>query len=216
MDRNERKVTLSILGHLITGLCALLFLIAAGLFIVLLLKPLYYFDISYLNLVEESGYPREEIILNYNALVDWCMPWVKDPFSLPTFPSSANAIAHFEEVKVILNIVFVMGLLSLIAFLALISRALKSNNRRRFFFAGIITLAVPSILGAYAATNFSTAFILFHELLFRNELWIFDYKTDPVILILPEVYFLQCTLVILSVILFGAFSLFLLGRAKDL
>ena len=100
-ELEEGNAKFTILGHLITGLCALLFLVAAGLCIVLLFRSMYYFDISHLNIVEMSGYAREEIVLNYNALINWCMPWVNAEFALPTFPSSTNAIIHFEEVKAI-------------------------------------------------------------------------------------------------------------------
>lgn len=212
----DKGAAFSVVGHVITGFCALLFLIAAALFLVLLLKPLYYYDISYLNIVEKSGYAREEIILNYNALIHWCMPWVKAAFSLPTFPSSPNAIIHFEEVKVIFNAIFAAGILSLLLLLPLSYRALKTQNNKRFLFAGSIVLAAPTLLGVYAAVDFNKAFVLFHEVVFRNELWIFDDKTDPVITILPEAYFMHCTIVIFFVIFLGALGLFLLGRRKDL
>lgn len=216
-QQSERAhVKLTISGHFITGLCALLFLVAAGLFIVLLLRPLYYFDISYLGIVENSGYNRSEILLNYNALINWCMPWVTSEFALPTFASSPKAIIHFEEVKRIFNVVFVTGIFSGILLFILSYRAIKNKNRQRFIVAGSVTLALPTFLGIYAALDFNRAFVFFHELVFRNELWIFDYKTDPVITILPEAYFMHCTFVILFILAIGAAGLFLLGRRMDL
>lgn len=212
----EGRVKLNLPGHFVTGIFALLFLVALGLFFVLLFRPLYYFDISYLNIVENSGYDRSEILLNYNALVHWCMPWVTTEFALPTFPSSQNAIIHFEEVKKVFNAVFFAGLFSVVPLFVLSYRAKKNKNSIRFIVAGCITLAIPALLGIYLALDFNRAFVLFHEIVFRNELWIFDYKTDPIINILPEAYFMHCAVVILLIVALGAFGLFLLGRQKDL
>ncbi|NCB41261.1 MAG: TIGR01906 family membrane protein [Clostridia bacterium] len=212
----SKKENFSIIKNLVAGLCALLFLVAVGLFIVLIFKPLYYFEISYLDLVKTSGYAKEEILLNYNALIDWCMPWVQSEFSLPTFPSSQNAVTHFEEVKGVFNFLFSAGTLSFVVFLFLINRTSKSKRRQRLYFSGGFVLFVPAFLGLYAASNFNRAFVLFHEIVFRNELWIFDYKTDPVITILPEAYFMHCTIAIFAIILLGSLGLFALGRRSDL
>jgi integral membrane protein (TIGR01906 family) len=163
-----------------------------------------------------SGYAKEEIILNYNALMNWCMPWVNAKFALPTFPSSTNAIIHFEEVKAIFNIVLAAGFFSAIPLFVLSYRAKKYKKCQRFIVAGSITLTIPVLLGSYVALDFNNAFVFFHEMVFRNELWIFDYKTDPVITILPEAYFMHCLIVILSVVVLGSVGLFLLGRRKDL
>jgi len=206
----------SIIGNSVAGLCALLFLVALGLFVVLLLKPLYYFEISYLDIVETSGYSKEEILLNYDALISWCMPWVQSEFSLPTFPSSQNAVTHFEEVKYIFNVLFGAGALSLVPFIFLIKNASKRKKRQRLYFAGGFVLFIPAVLGFYAALDFNRAFVLFHEIVFRNELWIFDYKTDPVITILPEAYFMHSMIVLFAIIFLGAFGLFALGRSSDL
>ena len=218
MHRNAKKknVKLSWKGHIITGLCALLFLIAAGLILALSFRQLYYFDIEYLNIPENSGFSREEILLNYNALMDWCMPWVTSDFSLPSFPSSASAITHFEQVKTVFNAVLALGLFSAIGLIFLLALAPKNGKRTRFTVAGIITLTVPAVIGIYAALDFNRAFVLFHNVVFRNDLWIFDYKTDPVIQILPEAYFMHCAIVIMSVVILGAGGLFMLGRRKKL
>lgn len=212
----NKGAKLSFTGHLITGLCALLFLIALGLVLVLSVRQLYYFDISYLNIAENSGYSREEILLNYNALMDWCMPWVTSDFALPSFPSSSDAIIHFQQVKVVFNTVLIAGLVSAAALVYLLVRPKGPRKRTRFKVAGTLTLALPVAAGIYAASDFNRAFVLFHDIVFRNDLWIFDYQTDPVISILPEAYFMHCAAVMLAVVILGAAGLFALGRRKNL
>ena len=40
--------------------------------------------------------------------------------------------------------------------------------------------------------DFEDFFIVFHEVLFRNDDWIFDPNLDPIINTLPSEYFLAC------------------------
>jgi integral membrane protein (TIGR01906 family) len=210
-----KKKSLSNTGHLLTGLCALFFLTAFGLSFVLLFRSLYYFELDYLNIPGSSGYTKEEIIANYDALIRWCMPWVRTEFSLPTFPSSAGAIYHFEQVKSVFRTVWALGIAGGLALIPLLTAGFRSN-KARFRIAGWTVLVIPFLLGLWAASDFNRAFVLFHELVFRNDNWIFDYRTDPVILILPEAYFMHCFAVILFIVAAGAFILLRLGRRKDL
>ncbi|HPF18397.1 MAG TPA: TIGR01906 family membrane protein [Bacillota bacterium] len=207
---------LSMAGNITAGLCALLFFIALGLATVLLFRPFYYFEIDFLNITETSGFSREEIILNYDALIRWCMPWTRTSFSLPTFPSSADAMFHFEQVKSVFRIVWILGLFGGLASLLLLFRGVRCGDKARFRIAGRTVLTVPLLLGLWAAADFNRAFVLFHEWIFRNEYWIFDYRTDPVILILPETFFEHSFILIMLIVAAGAVLLMRLGRKTDL
>ena len=48
---------------------------------------------------------------------------------------------------------------------------------------------VVAFLGAAIAMNFSKCFVIFHEIFFDNDLWIFDSRTDFMIRMLPEGFF---------------------------
>ena len=62
--------------------------------------------------------------------------------------------------------------------------------------------AVFLLVGGLAALDFNRAFTLFHALFFPGKTnWIFDWRTDPVILILPQEFFRSCALLILALIL---------------
>ena len=50
------------------------------------------------------------------------------------------------------------------------------------------------VIIALMLVNFEQVFIAFHEVLFRNQDWIFDPNTDPVINMLPDTFFLECFL----------------------
>ena len=45
---------------------------------------------------------------------------------------------------------------------------------------------------------------LFHKLLFSNDYWMFDIETDPIILMLPEEFFMHAACAILLFILCGS------------
>ncbi len=192
------------------------FFIAFGLVFVLLFRPFYLFELDHLNIVEMSGFSREEILVNYDALIRWCMPWIRSEFSLPTFSFSPGAAYHFEQVKSVFRIVWILGTAGGLVFILLLRSGLKDGRRKGLRTAGLTVLVVPFLLGLFAAVDFNRAFILFHEMVFRNDYWIFDQTTDPVILILPEAYFMHCFALILAIVGAGAFLLLWLGRRKDL
>ena len=61
------------------------------------------------------------------------------------------------------------------------------------------------MLGFVVALDFESAFITFHQIVFRNNYWVFDYRSDPVINILPETFFMHCFILIVFIVLFSAF-----------
>ena len=46
-------------------------------------------------------------------------------------------------------------------------------------------------------------FVWFHQLLFRNDYWIFSADSDPIILFLPDGYFMHCAVMIAGLFLLG-------------
>lgn len=69
------------------------------------------------------------------------------------------------------------------------------RNRRRIILAGClgpILLILPlGILAAWAAVDFNAAFNFFHEMLFTNDLWLLDPRTDLLIRICPQRMFMN-------------------------
>ena len=55
---------------------------------------------------------------------------------------------------------------------------------------GIATAGVVFLAGALIV-DFNTAFTVFHEIFFTNDLWLFDPETDYMIRMLPEGFFLD-------------------------
>ena len=70
------------------------------------------------------------------------------------------------------------------------------------FWAAAGLAAVFLVVGGLAALDFDRAFVIFHALFFPGKTnWLFDWRTDPVILILPETFFRNCALLILALVM---------------
>lgn len=198
--------------QIIFSLCLALFIICAAVQLTLLFKPLYYFDINYLHIAEQSGMSRSAIIENYNYMIDFLLNPMPQPFQLPSLAYSQHGAIHFQDVKKIFS-----GIYILLAVTGIISAAgLYMNMKRRDFYflkttARALTAftVIPLIV---FAIDFNAAFIAFHKLFFRNDYWLFDARTDPVITILPETFFLHAALLILGLITLGIIILFSAGR----
>ena len=84
---------------------------------------------------------------------------------------------------------------------------------------GVFCIAVL-FLGAVITMNFSECFVIFHEIFFDNDLWIFDSRTDFMIRMLPEGFFYDMVIrigviFVISLILLFVGSIFLKKRVKD-
>ena len=51
-------------------------------------------------------------------------------------------------------------------------------------------------------------------LVFRNDFWIFDWRTDPVILILPDTFFLHCAVLIFALVFLFSIVMLILYKVS--
>lgn len=194
------------------GILYTLLLISLGIVLAINLRFLYYADIHLFDIDKKTGLSYDTIRLNYDALIDYCSPFFTGDLVFPTLAASASGLSHFAEVKVIFQIAYyflAIGTPILILFLVLKLR----KGTYQFLRTSIITaLLLPTITALGCCLNFNKTFTLMHQIFFRNNDWIFDPVTDPVILILPEEFFLQCAVVIILTVFFGILFFFLLYK----
>ena len=201
-------------GSVLTALCLVIFLFTLAVVLVLQFRWLYYTDITLLSLESASGMSAADIRANYDALIDYNLLWHRGSLVFPTLPMSAGGAIHFQEVKRIFDGIWIACIVSGILSLFLLIRQHRLGRRKHFTIAGILAIVIPAILGILVAIDWERFFVTFHKLAFRNDFWLFDPATDPVILILPDTYFLQCAVGILAIILIGAVVFLLLGRRR--
>ena len=201
-ERKKRRKKGSAAG-LLFALILLVFLAAAAVVMTLNLRWLYYQDIQWMNLEQASGMSADAIRRNYDALIDYNLVWNRGPLVFPSLPMSQGGRIHFEEVKRIFDGIqiacIVSGVLSLWILIAT-----RRTGRRWLKITGILGLGLPAALGVLVAAGWEHFFVTFHQLVFQNDYWLFDPATDPVILILPDGYFLQCAVLILALLFAGS------------
>lgn len=202
-------------ANLLLALVLVLFIISSAVVITLNFRPLYYFDIDFLNIPAYSGLDRETIVENYDVLIRYNSVFGPKTLEFPSLAMSESGRIHFEEVKVVFNFfeitAMVSGVLSVIGIL--LQKKKKSTDY--LLLAGILTVGIPAVLAVLIALNWQQVFILFHKIVFNNDYWIFDPKTDPVIMILPDAFFMHCALLILALVVLGsAVCLLLYGISK--
>lgn len=196
------------LNRIINILLSLLFLITStviSVLVVLNLIPIYRLSIVLFDLTTKTGLSSSQLIADYTNIIKYLQsPWINTLY-LDNFPMSYKGMYHFFEVKNIFLKVYIILILCLflltifyyfnkkISFLF----PIKSYN---YFFYTTLSLILILITGFF--TDFQMLFYKFHGIFFNNDYWIFDSKLDPIILALPEEYFMICSLLVISLTLF--------------
>lgn len=169
----------------------------------ILCRPFYYAQIGPLGLSAYTGLPEEEIRRAFDETVDFCTG-LRDEFSTGVLPWSESGRSHFADVRGLflldLAAAAVSALLLAAGVLLCARRGVRPYrfwNRGPGFWAAAGLGTVFSIVGLLAALDFNRAFAVFHALFFPGkDNWLFDWRTDAVILILPEAFFRNCALLI--------------------
>ena len=198
------------------GVLFLIFFISLGLVIAIYFRPFYYAGMDRIS--TETGYPLEMIKENYDALIDWCSPFYEGELDFPTLTESASGVSHFVEVKVIFNLFFVLLFVTPLFLASLIFMQYKRGSNSWLLASPVIVCVLPLLIGAACAIDFNRIFVLFHQLVFNNDDWLFSPKEDPIILFLPERFFLQCALIIVGTVLLGSavlLGIYFITRKKN-
>lgn len=203
-NRMTKNKILAVLADVVTALVLFLFIVSFSVTLTLNFRPLYYMDIDLLEIEERSGIPKDEIIENYDVLIDYNSMFSEAELVFPTLDMSETGRIHFEEVKVIFVLFQRMALFGGLAGAVLVALHRRKRSYRFWKLTGIFTLLIPSVIGAAMAVNWDKAFVVFHKIAFDNDYWIFDARTDPVITILPDTFFLHCAAMILALIVVGS------------
>ncbi len=195
------------------AIIVLFFTTALGLSAIQLTGFPYTADIDYLNIPETAGIPRDEVLLNYNAIMDFLSPFSDKEFSLPTISYSERASTHFEECKPLFNAVYIFGAASAVILIVLI--AIKVVPKKTLRLSGAVTLIIPTVIGAAVMIDFDRAFTFFHKIFFEGSTWIFDPELDRFITIMPSTFFMHCAIFIAFFWVVGAAIQLIIGYSKN-
>lgn len=199
-----------------------LFILSVSIAIPILFRPFYYMQISALKLEEQTGLSREQIVTAYNEMLDFCIG-VKKDFSTGILEWSESGKDHFIDVKGLflldLRIAVFTGILLMLWMVIkkkVRIRPYKFFHKGSGFWGSIGLMAVFLIVGVLGAIDFSKAFQVFHKIFFPGkDNWIFDYDTDQIIRILPEIYFRNCAILALVTIFLLCIGFILMDFCKE-
>lgn len=188
-------------------------LVSSAILLTILLSWALYLPLSaYLNLAGQRQLTQPRLIMNFNQLMTYLLvPW-QSRLQLPDFPMSLAGRQHFVEVKRLFGLAAVIWLVTIGPAIQHWQSRRRTNRLWQYVRPMQVALVVPVVLGFIASMNFEWFFITFHELLFRNLNWQFDPVTDPIILVLPTLYFGVC-FALFFILLESSFA-WLLWRGK--
>ena len=175
----------------------------------ILFRPFYYAHIGPLNLCAQAGLTRNEIKTAFDEMMDFCVGNAE--FSTGVLRWSEDGKSHFTDVRTLflldLNALAISTLVLVI--LIVVSRLAGRRPGRLLgrgptFWSGAGLAFVFAIVGALAATDFDRAFTVFHTIFFPGkDNWLFDPTKDQIINILPQAFFMNCAILILTLLLLG-------------
>lgn len=198
-------------------------LLTGAISVPILCRPFYYAHIEPMGLCETTGLTRSEIITAFDEMMDYCLGGQE--FSTGVLAWSQEGKDHFTDVRVLFLLDLRVLAISVAALLItlIVSRLVGIRPGRLLgrgvpFWAGVGLGGAFLLIGALAAIDFDRAFVVFHTLFFPGkDNWIFNPRTDQIINILPQDFFMHCALLILAVLVIGCLVLIcwdLLRRKK--
>ncbi|HEY0222533.1 MAG TPA: TIGR01906 family membrane protein [Lactovum miscens] len=190
----------------------LFWIVAFSVFATILLSiPLFALDIHWENLSKISGFSFNILMKNYGYLMRYLLNPFAGKLKMPDFPDSNSALIHFSEVK---NL-FLLVLIICILFAYFYWKFYK--ERISFLYKNEIKIAMilPILLTVVALLiGFDNFFIAFHKILFRDNTWLFNPETDPIINVLTDKFFMYC-FVIFGVVYEGLLGTLYLEKVRN-
>ena len=175
----------------------MLFFLSLSILLTIYLAWIFYpLEIEWLNLTDRVFLKSETIQYNFHIL----MNYLTNPFSqileMPDFRSSAAGLHHFAAVKKLFHLVQLVAVATLPCFYFFVKKIVKKGFLPLYRKSILTLVLLPLIIGLVGVLiGFEQFFTLFHQILFvGDDTWLFDPAKDPVILILPETFFLHAFL----------------------
>ncbi len=178
------------------ALSAILFSLTMSINIVTKDKNYYYKYSKENNITEYAGVSYEKLKNMYSNLIDYIY---EGDQNLINTDFNEREVSHMVDVHKLYNINITatyITIISLTAYIVYLSFAYKKKRsiyrelkfiRKSFL---IILLAII-ILSIIISIDFDSAFIKFHHLFFNNDLWLLDPRTDIMIRMLPQDFFMN-------------------------
>ena len=205
--------------------CSILYGIAIAILIItfsiglpIYFRQFYYWHIDGLDMVEKTGYDYQTIKDAYDEVLDYLtLPGME--FGTGELAFSEEGAAHFADCKVLFDLngqAFLLSVWFLAAIIILRKKGLVAIHRPLGFgvgfWAGIGTLGFFGVVALLASLDFDTAFVVFHSIFFPGkDNWLFNPYTDQIIRVMPQQFFMNCAILIVSSIIILCVAMIVIG-----
>ncbi len=157
---------------------------------------------SYINSGDEPLNVRTEIVGEERALFN------------------DREVAHMKDVKRLVWDVYILALASAVYLAALtVIGFIRHRGRfiepqaKRAMYGGGLTLSLLVVFGIAAMSDFESLFIKFHQLSFANDFWQLDPRTDYLVRVFPDAFWLDATVWVAVRTITGAVAITVAGSA---
>ena len=191
---------------ILSAIASFILIVTCAIAVPIYCRPFYFWHIEALNL-EKSGYTAAQIKEAYNEILDY-LTLPGGTFSAGDFPFSASGASHFADCKVLFTINAAM-LFGAAVFLIAVWIMKKQNRIQTLyigpfhasFYAAVTCIVFILLAAVLASMDFYAAFVTFHSIFFPGkENWILNYRTDPIINVMPQDFFMHCAILIGAII----------------
>ena len=114
---------------------------------------------------------------------------------------NTREVIHMKDVKALVQGMYILSYLAGLVIVGYLAWGFQRTGRqflrpalRRVKRAGLFTIGSLAIIGSVIGVGFPFFFTLFHEIAFRNDFWMLDPRRDFLVVMFPEQFWLEATL----------------------
>lgn len=205
--------------YTLEGLAIAVLTVCISILTVVNIKFIYTYCIYKFDLINAVNMSKYEIMSDYNKIIHYLQNPLSRKLEFDNFIMSESGRAHFLDVKKIVMSIYIITI-TILAVL-LIAYILRKERLNQYEITKSLNSGANSLLILFttlslvALTDFSNAFVKFHELFFKNEDWLFDSSTDTIINVLPEDVFKVYVFAAISIILIATITFKIIHYKKN-
>ena len=207
------NISLKYILLILSSLLFILISISGMLFPLIKFDFIYQYNLSIYPIEERTSLSIEKIKNTNIQIKDY---FFSDEEFLDIEIFNDKEIHHMKDVKEIINNLFLFGKISSLV-LALITYFIIYNYKLHFYlifkYSSIIFIILILLFSLLSLISFNQIFILFHEIAFRNDLWLLNINEDYLLMMFPESFFRDSAIFLLLSSLFVNFVMFYITKS---
>ena len=206
------NISLKYILLILSSFLFILISISGMLFPLIKFDFIYQYNLSIYPIEERTSLPLDEIKNTNNKIKNY---FFSDEEFLDVEIFNNKEVVHMKDVKEIINNIFLFGKIFCIAFILLTSFIIynyKIYLHSIFKYSTIIFVVLIFLFSILTFVSFNQIFIIFHEIAFRNDLWLLNINEDYLLMMYPESFFRDVAIFLLISSLFINLIMFYVAK----